>query len=115
MKYPFYSQRREVLEPLLVPEGEVFRPRKQEVDQLKPRDFLGEAKVTHIFTLYSCFKSCLEMNCKMQTSIIVKHMTFKHKISDQIENWTNLNVPKVKYYKQIHWNGMYAYIKKANC
>ncbi len=51
MKYPFYSQRREVLEPLLVPEGEVFRPRKQEVDQLKPRDFLGEAKVTHIFTL----------------------------------------------------------------
>ncbi|XP_067294989.1 NADPH oxidase activator 1 isoform X2 [Pseudorasbora parva] len=37
--------RREVLEPLLVPEGEVFRPRKQEVDQLKPRDFLGEAKV----------------------------------------------------------------------
>lgn len=37
--------RREVLQPLLVPEGEVFRPRKQEVDQLKPRDFLGEAKV----------------------------------------------------------------------
>uniref|UniRef100_A0A671NUF5 NADPH oxidase activator 1 n=1 Tax=Sinocyclocheilus anshuiensis TaxID=1608454 RepID=A0A671NUF5_9TELE len=49
--------RREVLEPLLVPEGEVFRPRKQEVDQLKPRDFLGEAKVTCMFTLYSCFKS----------------------------------------------------------
>lgn len=102
------------MEPLLVPEGEVFRPRKQEVDQLKPRDFLGEAKVTHIFTLYSCFKSCLEINCKIQTSIIVKHITFKHKRSDQIENWTNLNVPKVKYYKQIHWNGMYAYIKKAN-
>ncbi|XP_051981693.1 NADPH oxidase activator 1-like [Xyrauchen texanus] len=37
--------RREVLAPLLIPEGEVFRPRKQEVDQLKPRDFLGEAKV----------------------------------------------------------------------
>ncbi|XP_059405192.1 NADPH oxidase activator 1 [Carassius carassius] len=37
--------RRDVLDPLLVPEGEVFRPRKQEVDQLKPRDFLGEAKV----------------------------------------------------------------------
>ncbi|XP_050965554.1 NADPH oxidase activator 1 [Labeo rohita] len=33
------------LEPLLVPEGEVFRPRKQEIEQLKPRDFLGEAKV----------------------------------------------------------------------
>lgn len=98
----------------MVPEGEVFRPRKQEVDQLKPRDFLGEAKVTHIFTLYSCFKSCLEINCKIQTSIIVKHITFKHKRSDQIENWTNLNVPKVKYHKQIHWNGMYAYIKKAN-
>ncbi|XP_073697139.1 NADPH oxidase activator 1 [Garra rufa] len=37
--------RKEVLEPLLVPEGEVFRPRKQEIEQLKPRDFLGEAKV----------------------------------------------------------------------
>ncbi|XP_065106320.1 NADPH oxidase activator 1 [Paramisgurnus dabryanus] len=37
--------RREVLTPLLVPEGEVFRPRKKEVEQLKPRDFLGEAKV----------------------------------------------------------------------
>ncbi|XP_051524671.1 neutrophil cytosol factor 2-like isoform X2 [Myxocyprinus asiaticus] len=36
---------REVLAPLLVPEGEVFRPRKQEVEQLMPRDFLGEAKV----------------------------------------------------------------------
>uniref|UniRef100_A0A8C2EY12 NADPH oxidase activator 1 n=1 Tax=Cyprinus carpio TaxID=7962 RepID=A0A8C2EY12_CYPCA len=71
--------RREVLEPLLVPEGEVFRPRKQEVDQLKPRDFLGEAKVTRIFTLYSCFKSCLEINYKMQNSIIVQYMTFKHK------------------------------------
>ncbi|XP_056312768.1 NADPH oxidase activator 1 [Danio aesculapii] len=34
--------RKDVLEPLLLPEGEVFRPRKQEVDQLKPRDFLGE-------------------------------------------------------------------------
>ncbi|KAK2912111.1 hypothetical protein Q8A67_004244 [Cirrhinus molitorella] len=37
--------RKEILEPILVPEGEVFRPRKQEVEQLKPRDFLGEAKV----------------------------------------------------------------------
>lgn len=37
--------RKDVLEPLLLPEGEVFRPRKLEVDQLKPRDFLGEAKV----------------------------------------------------------------------
>ncbi|KAI7812567.1 NADPH oxidase activator 1 [Triplophysa rosa] len=37
--------KREVLTPLLVPEGEVFRPRKQEVEQLKPRNFLGEAKV----------------------------------------------------------------------
>lgn len=95
------------MEPLLVPEGEVFRPRKQEVDQLKPRDFLGEAKVTRIFTLYSCFKSCLEINYKMQNSIIVQYMTFKHKRSDTVENWTNLNVPKVKYYKQTHWNGMY--------
>ncbi|XP_028852192.1 NADPH oxidase activator 1 isoform X2 [Denticeps clupeoides] len=37
--------RREVLEPLLLPEGVVFRPRKQEVEQLKQRDFLGKAKV----------------------------------------------------------------------
>ncbi|XP_031426835.1 NADPH oxidase activator 1 [Clupea harengus] len=37
--------RREVLAPLLVPEGEVFRPRKEEVEQLKQRDFLGKAKV----------------------------------------------------------------------
>lgn len=38
-------QREEVLDPLLVPEGVVFRPRKQDVEQLKQRDFLGKAKV----------------------------------------------------------------------
>ncbi|XP_076021297.1 NADPH oxidase activator 1 [Genypterus blacodes] len=37
--------RGEVLAPLLVPEGVVFRPRKQDVEQLKQRDFLGKAKV----------------------------------------------------------------------
>ncbi|XP_048099027.1 NADPH oxidase activator 1-like [Alosa alosa] len=37
--------RREVLAPLLVPVGDVFRPRKEEVEQLKQRDFLGKAKV----------------------------------------------------------------------
>ncbi|XP_061116631.1 NADPH oxidase activator 1 isoform X2 [Conger conger] len=37
--------RREFLTPLLVPEGEVFRPRKQDVEQLPERDFLGKAKV----------------------------------------------------------------------
>ncbi|XP_029916192.1 NADPH oxidase activator 1 isoform X1 [Myripristis murdjan] len=37
--------REEVLAPLLVPEGEVFRPRKQDVEQLQQRDFLGKAKV----------------------------------------------------------------------
>ncbi|XP_029367528.1 NADPH oxidase activator 1 isoform X1 [Echeneis naucrates] len=37
--------KRVVLDPLLVPEGEVFRPRKQDVEQLKQRDFLGKAKV----------------------------------------------------------------------
>ncbi|KAM7018087.1 LOW QUALITY PROTEIN: NADPH oxidase activator 1 [Tautogolabrus adspersus] len=37
--------REEVLAPLLVPEGVVFRPRKQEVEQLQQRDFLGKAKV----------------------------------------------------------------------
>ncbi|XP_072289034.1 NADPH oxidase activator 1 [Eucyclogobius newberryi] len=35
----------EVLAPLLIPEGTVFRPNKREVDQLKDRDFLGKAKV----------------------------------------------------------------------
>ncbi|XP_044218960.1 NADPH oxidase activator 1 isoform X1 [Thunnus albacares] len=37
--------RKEVLAPLLVPEGLVFRPRKQDVEQLQQRDFLGKAKV----------------------------------------------------------------------
>ncbi|KAM4607915.1 neutrophil cytosol factor 2-like [Polymixia lowei] len=35
----------EFLTPLMVPEGEVFRPRKQDVEQLKQKDFLGKAKV----------------------------------------------------------------------
>ncbi|XP_029469374.1 NADPH oxidase activator 1 isoform X2 [Rhinatrema bivittatum] len=34
-----------LLEPLQVPQGEIFRPRKQEVEQLKSRDFLGKPKV----------------------------------------------------------------------
>ena len=38
-------QRGEVPAPLMVPEGAVFRPRKQEVEQLQERDFLGKAKV----------------------------------------------------------------------
>ncbi|XP_029294654.1 NADPH oxidase activator 1 [Cottoperca gobio] len=37
--------REEVLDPLLVPENVVFRPRKQDVEQLQQRDFLGKAKV----------------------------------------------------------------------
>ncbi|XP_022612753.1 neutrophil cytosol factor 2-like isoform X1 [Seriola dumerili] len=37
--------RKEVLAPLLVPEGVVFRPRRQDVEQLQQRDFLGKAKV----------------------------------------------------------------------
>ncbi|XP_041756018.1 neutrophil cytosol factor 2-like [Coregonus clupeaformis] len=37
--------RGEVLPVLLVPEGEVFRPRKQNVEQLGQRDFLGKPKV----------------------------------------------------------------------
>ncbi|XP_027018502.1 NADPH oxidase activator 1 isoform X1 [Tachysurus fulvidraco] len=36
---------RELIAPLLVPEGVVFRPRKQYVEELKPRDFLGKAEV----------------------------------------------------------------------
>uniref|UniRef100_A0A8C4DQJ9 NADPH oxidase activator 1 n=1 Tax=Dicentrarchus labrax TaxID=13489 RepID=A0A8C4DQJ9_DICLA len=39
------EMRQEVLDPLLVPEGVVFRPRKQDVEQLQQRDFLGKAKV----------------------------------------------------------------------
>ncbi|XP_040050953.1 NADPH oxidase activator 1 isoform X2 [Gasterosteus aculeatus] len=35
----------EILAPLLVPEDVVFRPRKQDVEQLQQRDFLGKAKV----------------------------------------------------------------------
>ncbi|XP_033828451.1 NADPH oxidase activator 1 [Periophthalmus magnuspinnatus] len=38
-------KRGEVLAPLLIPEGVVFQPNKCEVDQLKERDFLGQAKV----------------------------------------------------------------------
>ncbi|CAL8297395.1 NADPH oxidase activator 1 [Gadus morhua] len=37
--------RGEVLNPILVPDGVVFRPRKQEVEQLQQKDFLGKAKV----------------------------------------------------------------------
>uniref|UniRef100_A0A3Q3IV99 Uncharacterized protein n=1 Tax=Monopterus albus TaxID=43700 RepID=A0A3Q3IV99_MONAL len=37
--------RKEVLAPLLVPEGMVFCPRKRDVEQLQERDFLGKAKV----------------------------------------------------------------------
>lgn len=36
---------KDVLAPLLVPEGVVFRPRKQDVEQLQQRDFLGKPKV----------------------------------------------------------------------
>ncbi|KAM9392469.1 NADPH oxidase activator 1 isoform 1-T2 [Pholidichthys leucotaenia] len=38
-------QKKQALVPLLVPEGVVFRPRKQDVEQLQQRDFLGKAKV----------------------------------------------------------------------
>uniref|UniRef100_A0A3Q2NXS0 NADPH oxidase activator 1 n=1 Tax=Fundulus heteroclitus TaxID=8078 RepID=A0A3Q2NXS0_FUNHE len=38
-------ERKEALNPLMVPEGLVFRPRKQEIEQLHQRDFLGKAKV----------------------------------------------------------------------
>uniref|UniRef100_A0A3B1K2W9 NADPH oxidase activator 1 n=1 Tax=Astyanax mexicanus TaxID=7994 RepID=A0A3B1K2W9_ASTMX len=37
--------RREVIAPLFVPEGVVFRPRKQDVEALRPRDFLGKPEV----------------------------------------------------------------------
>lgn len=37
--------KREMIVPLLVPEGVVFRPRKQYVEELQPRDFLGKAEV----------------------------------------------------------------------
>ncbi|TWW61326.1 Neutrophil cytosol factor 2 [Takifugu flavidus] len=37
--------KKEAIPPLLVPEAVVFRPRKQDVEQLTKRDFLGKAKV----------------------------------------------------------------------
>ncbi|XP_026198493.1 NADPH oxidase activator 1 isoform X2 [Anabas testudineus] len=37
--------KKEFLAPLLVPEGIVFRPRKQDVAELQQKDFLGKAKV----------------------------------------------------------------------
>ncbi|XP_066511144.1 neutrophil cytosol factor 2-like isoform X2 [Hoplias malabaricus] len=37
--------RKEVIDPLFVPEGTVFRPRKQEVEEIQPRDFLGKSEV----------------------------------------------------------------------
>uniref|UniRef100_A0A672FHB7 NADPH oxidase activator 1 n=1 Tax=Salarias fasciatus TaxID=181472 RepID=A0A672FHB7_SALFA len=39
------ESRKEILEPLVVPEGVVFRPSKQHMEQLQQRDFLGKAKV----------------------------------------------------------------------
>uniref|UniRef100_A0A672Z1R0 NADPH oxidase activator 1 n=1 Tax=Sphaeramia orbicularis TaxID=375764 RepID=A0A672Z1R0_9TELE len=47
------DSREEVLDPLLLPEGVVFRPRKQDVEQLKQKDFLGKAKCAgSVITLY---------------------------------------------------------------
>ncbi|MGH0156464.1 UNVERIFIED_CONTAM: hypothetical protein FKN15_074901 [Acipenser sinensis] len=40
---------RMLLEPLMVPKGEVFRPRKQDVEQLIQRDFLGKPKKASSF------------------------------------------------------------------
>ncbi|KAF4074284.1 hypothetical protein AMELA_G00237770 [Ameiurus melas] len=37
--------KREMIVPLMVPEGVVFRPRKQYVEEVQPRDFLGKAEV----------------------------------------------------------------------
>ena len=53
------KQKEEVLAPLLVPEGVVFRPRKQDVEQLQQRDFLGKAKVK---CLYGEFWVCGKMS-----------------------------------------------------
>ncbi|KAM4019083.1 NADPH oxidase activator 1 [Anomaloglossus baeobatrachus] len=38
-------QSRQLLQPISVPDGEIFRPRKQEVQQLNSIDFLGKPKV----------------------------------------------------------------------
>uniref|UniRef100_A0A3P9IT34 NADPH oxidase activator 1 n=1 Tax=Oryzias latipes TaxID=8090 RepID=A0A3P9IT34_ORYLA len=49
------DRRREPPPPLTVPESLVFRPRKQEVEQLQKKDFLGKAKVKSLLlSLYSC-------------------------------------------------------------
>uniref|UniRef100_A0A3B3WDU6 NADPH oxidase activator 1 n=1 Tax=Poecilia mexicana TaxID=48701 RepID=A0A3B3WDU6_9TELE len=52
------KSRREVLDPLLVPVGSVFRPRKQEIEQLHQRDFLGKAKVMCPLGNYLIFTIC---------------------------------------------------------
>ncbi|XP_075435253.1 NADPH oxidase activator 1 isoform X2 [Ascaphus truei] len=40
-----HVQRHVLLQPVHVPDGELFRPRKQEVEQLNSKDFLGKPKV----------------------------------------------------------------------
>uniref|UniRef100_A0A3B5AZB2 NADPH oxidase activator 1-like n=1 Tax=Stegastes partitus TaxID=144197 RepID=A0A3B5AZB2_9TELE len=52
---------KEVLAPLLVPVDVVFRPRKQDVEQLKQRDFLGKPKVECLH----CECYVVSMMCKM--------------------------------------------------
>lgn len=63
------KQKQEVLTPLLVPEGLVFRPRKQDVEQLKQRDFLGKAKVECLYG--GCLVGCI-VRCVFVLSTAVK-------------------------------------------
>uniref|UniRef100_A0A4W4GT66 NADPH oxidase activator 1 n=1 Tax=Electrophorus electricus TaxID=8005 RepID=A0A4W4GT66_ELEEL len=49
--------RREVIVPLMVPEGLVFRPRKQDVEELHPRDFLGKAEVILLTKVSNCWSA----------------------------------------------------------
>lgn len=56
----------------------MFRPRKQEVDQLKPRNFLGEAKVTSLctaaliaackLTIHYIYNKCDKCSLKLNSS-----------------------------------------------
>lgn len=75
-----FEQRKEILAPLLVPEGVVFRPRKQDVEQLQQRDFLGKAKV-----------DCFHYRYDPQVILCLKVQTYQivcSEMNKQVFRWT---------------------------
>uniref|UniRef100_A0A3Q4H0N5 NADPH oxidase activator 1 n=1 Tax=Neolamprologus brichardi TaxID=32507 RepID=A0A3Q4H0N5_NEOBR len=70
---------KQALDPLLVPEGVVFRPRKQDVEQLQQRDFLGKATVRRECLWYTClsihsFSSLCDISdvCTFSINLVLK-------------------------------------------